>query len=109
MEKEENTLAHVDVIAKASQSKSPYIIPIIPMKRSANKMEKNILFCNNCSIINPILLYKSLTSHAPYSKLLCARKYIELSDYLCQLLKQDWTLSPQIKFVAAQLLAGCIL
>ncbi|KAG2189523.1 hypothetical protein INT46_008456, partial [Mucor plumbeus] len=106
---EENALAHVNVITKASKSKSSSIIPIIPMKRSANEMEKNILFCNNCSITNPIPLYKSLTSHAPYPKLLDTRNYVELSDDLCQLLNQDWNLSPQMKFVAAQLLAGCIL
>ncbi|KAI7902945.1 uncharacterized protein BX663DRAFT_542965 [Cokeromyces recurvatus] len=102
---EENALAHVNVITKASQSKSSSIIPITPMKRSANEMEKITLFCNNCSIINPVPLYKSLTSHAPYPKLFDTRNYIELSDDLCQLLNQDWKLSPQMKFVAAQLLA----
>lgn len=101
---EENGLAHVDVITRVSQSKSSSIIPIIPIKRSANEMEKNILFCNNCSINYPIPLYKSLISNAPYPKLLDTRNYIELFDDLCQLLNQDWTLSPQMKYTAAQLL-----
>ncbi|KAI7856123.1 hypothetical protein BDC45DRAFT_425138, partial [Circinella umbellata] len=32
-----------------------------------------------------------------------------LSNDLCQLLNQDWTLSPQMKYAAAQLLTGCLL
>lgn len=60
---------------------------IISNKISANEMEKNILFCNNCSISSPLPLYKPVTKHAPYLKLLGTRNYIELSDDLCQLLK----------------------
>ncbi|KAI7904487.1 uncharacterized protein BX663DRAFT_484628 [Cokeromyces recurvatus] len=75
----ENALAHVNVIIKASQSKPASIITIAPMKRSANEMKKITLFCNNCSIINPIPSCNSLASHAPYPKLCydCSRTLSE--------------------------------
>lgn len=37
------------------------------------------------------------------------RKYVELSAEYCDLLNHDWTFHPQMKYFAAQLLAGSII
>ncbi|KAI8381104.1 uncharacterized protein BYT42DRAFT_494727 [Radiomyces spectabilis] len=45
----------------------------------------------------------------PHSVLLTQRKFTELTDSLCELVKIDWKLHPQAKYCVAQLFAGAIL
>jgi uncharacterized metal-binding protein YceD (DUF177 family) len=55
-----------------------------------------IIQCSRCLVTNPVSFAFSLVSKALYPKHLETRNYFELSDDLCQLLNQDWTVSPQI-------------
>lgn len=50
-----------------------------------------------------------LMSIAPYQKVLQQRALLELTDELCSLLNQDWTFYGNMKYAAAQLLAGSIM
>lgn len=104
---EQNALAHPIVIVKTI-SESSIVGPTLPSKRTFYDMDSNEKFCFNCSHTNPGYLQTLLTV-SPYAKLLQKRKYVELSNDLCDLLNNDWTFVPHMKYFAAQLLAGSII
>lgn len=104
---EHNALAHPSVINKAITT-SASIESVMPAKRSFEDMTGANPLCISCSpTIHADLA--NLISTSSYSKLLQQRQFVELPPDVCQLLNQDWTFHPQVKFFSSQVLAGSIL
>ncbi|KAL1926630.1 hypothetical protein VTP01DRAFT_5525 [Rhizomucor pusillus] len=99
MNEKQNALAHPIVIVKTI-SESSIVGPTLPSKRTFYDMDSNEKFCFNCSHTNPGYLQTLLTV-SPYAKLLQKRKYVELSNDLCDLLNNDWTFVPHMKSVTS--------
>jgi hypothetical protein len=99
---EQNALAHPSVISKLS-SGSISVRPIIPTKRKSDGE-----LCPNCSpLVAPGL--EHLLAVSPYTAILLKRKYVEIPSSICDLLNEDWTFRPQLRYACAQILAGCIM
>ena len=99
---EQNALAHPSVISKIS-SGSISVCPIIRTKRKLDGES-----CRNCSpVAAPGLDH--LLAVSPYSAILLTRKYVEMPGSICDLMNEDWTFRPQLRYACAQILAGCIM
>ncbi|SAM07134.1 hypothetical protein [Absidia glauca] len=105
---EYNALAHPAVIEKLAEEKDLVAEKTEIKKRKLNETE----MCNNCSELINVpanLEIQLLMARSPYFKVLRLRQFVELTKELCDLVNQDWTFHPHIKYVTAQLLAGSIL
>ncbi|KAI7861984.1 hypothetical protein BDF14DRAFT_1696184, partial [Spinellus fusiger] len=103
---EQTTLAHPTVIKRHISGNSH--IEHIPLKQTFDAMDSEERLCTNCSFENPHVIHNMLAM-SPYVKLLQKQKYVKLSAEYCDLLNYDWTFYPQMKYFAAQLLAGSII
>ncbi|KAG0379627.1 hypothetical protein BGX24_012416 [Mortierella sp. AD032] len=74
-----------------------------PKKR---KLATNL--CQSCSP-TPTNGLENLMASSPYADVLHTRSYLQLNDQHCKLLNRDWTFQPNLRYVCARLLAGCIL
>lgn len=47
--------------------------------------------------------------NSPYARVLSERKFIELDPETCKLLKDDWTIRPQMRYLSVQAMPGAIM
>ena len=104
--KEENALAHKDVINKIIGMKRPLQIQhCLPVKRRCECLEE---ISNSCQFLGSISLQNIIASSYMH-EYLNGKKYFEMDDDTCKLLNDDWVFRPQMRFFCTRVLAGAIL
>ncbi|KAG0254873.1 hypothetical protein BG011_005467, partial [Mortierella polycephala] len=101
---EQCALTHSTALEKLSVG--PSNVSVVAAEPKRRKFSSNV--CRNCSpTLAPGL--ENLMASSPYADVLQARSFQELNDQHCWLLNKDWTFQPNLRYVCARLLAGCIL
>ncbi|KAI8344639.1 hypothetical protein BC941DRAFT_464850 [Chlamydoabsidia padenii] len=107
---EEIALMHCDNVASLinkSQNQS-YRVKNITFSNK-RKWDSSIELNDGASATNIEAFLLPIIHYGPYSHQLSKRGFTQLDDDGCQLLNDDWTFSPQLRFACAQLLAGAII
>ncbi|CEP15774.1 hypothetical protein [Parasitella parasitica] len=107
---EEIALMHRDNVTsltKKSQDQSYRVKNITFGKK--RRWDSSIKSNDEASATNIEAALLSITHYGPYSHQLSKRGFTQLNDDSCQLLNDDWTSLPQLRFACAQLLAGAII
>ncbi|KAI7858342.1 hypothetical protein BDC45DRAFT_602891 [Circinella umbellata] len=73
------------------------------------RWDSSIKLNDEASATNIEAALMSIIHYGPYSHQLSKRSFTQLNDDSCQLLNDDWTSLPQLRFACAQLLAGAII
>ncbi|ORY90477.1 hypothetical protein BCR43DRAFT_113560 [Syncephalastrum racemosum] len=100
---EHNALVHKSALPKVLADGAA-IRPTLPSKRVAQDLPCE---CKRFKPMNNHLT--NLLCSSPYQRMLQQRTYQEMNEQHSTLLNQDWVFHPQMKYAAAQLLAGAIL
>lgn len=107
---EEIALMHCDNVASLinkSQDQSYRVKNITFGKK--RRWDSSIKLNDEASATNIEAALLSIIHYGPYSHQLSKRGFTQLNDDSCQLLNDDWTSLPQLRFACAQLLAGAII
>ncbi|KAG0304347.1 hypothetical protein BGZ98_005627 [Dissophora globulifera] len=101
---EQCALAHNTIVKRLSLGQA-HVTAVLPATKK-RKLDSDL--CRRCSPITPSGM-DSLMAVSPLAAVLRTRQFVELDESYCDMLNEDWTFRPQLRYACAQLLAGAVL